>query len=172
MVVIKGMPQSRPTLCDPTDCSPTRLLCPWVSPGKNTRVGCHSLLQEILPTEIKPMFPASQADSLWSEPSEKPCEIWYSAATMWFKCYKSHKGLTYSEKSRIFFFKPNCKGDLESWVSSHATRVSEEKEILKYFCNDKDEGTLWTSCKGDLVKTPQATRWEAGKPGPPASVYK
>ena len=24
---------------------PTRLLCPWDSPGKNTGVGCHSLLQ-------------------------------------------------------------------------------------------------------------------------------
>ena len=24
---------------------PTRLLCPWVSPSKNTRVGCHFLLQ-------------------------------------------------------------------------------------------------------------------------------
>ena len=24
---------------------PTRLLCPWDSPGKNTGVGCHFLLQ-------------------------------------------------------------------------------------------------------------------------------
>ena len=28
-----------------------RLLCPWESPGKNTRVGCHALLQGILPTQ-------------------------------------------------------------------------------------------------------------------------
>ena len=27
-----------------------RLLCPWDSPGKNTGVGCHSLLQGIVPT--------------------------------------------------------------------------------------------------------------------------
>ena len=33
---------SRPTLCDPMDCSPTRLLCPWDSPGKNTGVGSFS----------------------------------------------------------------------------------------------------------------------------------
>ena len=26
---------------------PTRLLCPWGSPGKNTGMGCHFLLQEI-----------------------------------------------------------------------------------------------------------------------------
>ena len=30
---------------------PTRLLCPWDSPGKNTRVGCHSILQGIFPTQ-------------------------------------------------------------------------------------------------------------------------
>ena len=31
------------TLYDPTDCKPTRLLCPWDSLGKNTGVGCHFL---------------------------------------------------------------------------------------------------------------------------------
>ena len=30
---------------------PTRLLCPWDSPGKNTGVACHALLQEIFPTQ-------------------------------------------------------------------------------------------------------------------------
>ena len=39
--------QSCPTLCDPVDCSPLRLLCPSNSPGKNTEVGCHFLLQGI-----------------------------------------------------------------------------------------------------------------------------
>ena len=34
-----------PTLCDPIDGSPPRLPCPWDSPGKNTGVGCHFLLQ-------------------------------------------------------------------------------------------------------------------------------
>ena len=29
---------------------PARLLCPWNSPGKNTGLGCHSLLQGIFPT--------------------------------------------------------------------------------------------------------------------------
>ena len=31
--------QSSPTLCNPMDLQPTRLLCPWDSPGKNTGVG-------------------------------------------------------------------------------------------------------------------------------------
>ena len=30
---------------------PTRLLCPWNFPGKNTRMGSHSLLQGIFPTQ-------------------------------------------------------------------------------------------------------------------------
>ena len=51
--------QSCPTLCNPMDCStpgssvwqPTRVLCPWDSPGKNTGVGCQALLQGIFPTQ-------------------------------------------------------------------------------------------------------------------------
>ena len=34
-----------PTLCDPIDGSPLGSPCPWDSPGKNTGVGCHFLLQ-------------------------------------------------------------------------------------------------------------------------------
>ena len=30
---------------------PARLLCPWNSPDKNTKVGSHSLLQGIFPTQ-------------------------------------------------------------------------------------------------------------------------
>ena len=37
--------QSCPILCNPIDGSPIRLLHPWDSPGKNTGVGCHFLLQ-------------------------------------------------------------------------------------------------------------------------------
>ena len=46
----------------------TRLLCPWDSPGKNTGVGCHALLREILPypgIELMSLIsPAWQADSV------------------------------------------------------------------------------------------------------------
>ena len=43
-VVAKSL-QSCPTLCNPTDGKPTRLLCPLDSPVKKTGVGCHFLLQ-------------------------------------------------------------------------------------------------------------------------------
>ena len=35
-------------LCDPMNHTP-RLLCPWDSPGKNSGVGCHALLQGTFP---------------------------------------------------------------------------------------------------------------------------
>ena len=35
----------------PQRLQPARLLCPWDSPGKNTGVGCHSLLQGTFPTQ-------------------------------------------------------------------------------------------------------------------------
>ena len=39
--------QSCLTLCDPHGLQPARFLYPWVSPGKNTGTGSHSLLQGI-----------------------------------------------------------------------------------------------------------------------------
>ena len=35
----------------PHGLSPARLLCPWDSPGKNTEMGCHFLLQGVFPTQ-------------------------------------------------------------------------------------------------------------------------
>ena len=35
----------------PYGLEPTRLLCPWDSPSKNTRVGCYALLQRIFLTQ-------------------------------------------------------------------------------------------------------------------------
>ena len=58
--------QSCPTHCDPM------LLCPWDSPGKNTGVGCHALLQGIFQPRDQTQSPTLQADSLLSQPPGKP----------------------------------------------------------------------------------------------------
>ena len=59
--------QSCPTL-RPHGLYPSRLLCPWDSPGKNTGVRCHALLQGIFLTQedlpVSPVAPELQADSL------------------------------------------------------------------------------------------------------------
>ena len=60
----------------PHEPQPTRLLCPWDSPGKNTGVGCYFLLQGIFP--IQRSSPCLchllhwQADSLPPVPPGKP----------------------------------------------------------------------------------------------------
>ena len=43
--------QSCPTLCHPMDCSPPDSSVQEDSPGENTGVGCHALLQGIFPTQ-------------------------------------------------------------------------------------------------------------------------
>ena len=35
----------------PRELWPSRLLCPWNFPGRNTGVGCHSLFQGFFPTQ-------------------------------------------------------------------------------------------------------------------------
>ena len=62
-----------PTLCHPMNCSPTRLLFPWDSPGKNTGMGCRALLQGIFPTKgLNAHLLCYQAGSLPLGPPEKP----------------------------------------------------------------------------------------------------
>ena len=51
LCVCAKLVQSCPTLCDPVGCRLPGFLCPWESPGKKTGMGCHALLQGILPTQ-------------------------------------------------------------------------------------------------------------------------
>ena len=61
---------------------PTRLFHPWDFPGKSTGVGCHFLLQGLLPdTGIEPQFPTLQADALPSEPPVADFIFWGSKIT-------------------------------------------------------------------------------------------
>ena len=46
---------------------PTRLLCPWDSPGKNTGVGCHFLLRKLSLGETK----VRQGRVLWGRKEER-----------------------------------------------------------------------------------------------------
>ena len=53
-VLVLGAVLSRSVMSNslrPYGRQPTRLLCPWNSPGKNTGMGCHALLQGIFPTQ-------------------------------------------------------------------------------------------------------------------------
>ena len=62
----------------PYGLDPTRLLCLWDSPGKNTGVSCHTLLQGIFLTQGSnpyPMSPALVDEFFTAEPSVKPLYV-------------------------------------------------------------------------------------------------
>ena len=82
MLVCVLVAQSHPILYNPIDCidpiQPDRLFSPWNSPGKNTGVGSHFLIQRIFPTPgIEPGSPALQVDYLLSEQPKKPHQYAY-----------------------------------------------------------------------------------------------
>ena len=64
----------------PHGLKPSRLFCPWDSPGKNTGGGCHALLQGNLPDpgveSMSPASPALAADSLPLAEPGKPISIY------------------------------------------------------------------------------------------------
>ena len=63
--IFKLVTQSCLPLCDPMDCRPPAFSVHGDSLGKNTVVGCHTLLQGDLPNPgIEPKSPTLQADSL------------------------------------------------------------------------------------------------------------
>ena len=65
--------QSCPILCNHMDCSPPGSSVHGDSPGKNTGVGCHALLQVIFPTQrSNPDLPHCRAESLLTEPLGSP----------------------------------------------------------------------------------------------------
>ena len=73
---------SRVRLFAPHGLQPSRLLCPWDFPGKNTGVGCRCLLQGIFPTQgSNPGLPYCRQMLLPSEPPRKsmktlnPCVV-------------------------------------------------------------------------------------------------
>ena len=70
-----------------------RLLCPWDSPGKNTRVGCHVLLQGIFPTQVSNLCLLCllhwQAGSLPLAPPGKPQNYRILVCKIWLLCLVS-----------------------------------------------------------------------------------
>ena len=69
---IKCQSLSHIQLLRPHGLQPTRFLCPWDSPGKNTGVSCHFPLQEIFPTKDSSRVSCMHTNSLPTEPPEKP----------------------------------------------------------------------------------------------------
>ena len=117
--------QSCPTLCDPIDSSPPGSPCPWDSPGKNTGVGCHFLLQcmkvksesedaHLCPTLSDPMdcsLPGSSIHGIfqarvleWDAIAFSDLYVYCPIITYVYICLSSKLGLLVEELKVIFFF--------------------------------------------------------------------
>ena len=85
--------------------APSRLLCPWDPPGKNTGVGCHALLQGLFLTQgLNPCLLHCRRIFLPSEPPGKPwCQHRFLKATSeeargWTQCLIA----SHVDKSMLF----------------------------------------------------------------------
>ena len=71
---------SCPTLCDPIDGKPTRLPRPWDSPGKNTGVGRHFLLQCL---KVKSLSRVRLFATPWTAAYQAPPSMGFSRQEYW-----------------------------------------------------------------------------------------
>ena len=65
---------------------PTRLLCPWDSPGKNTAVGCHFLLQCMKvksESEVAQSYPTPRDPMDYSPPGSSVHGIFQARVLQW-----------------------------------------------------------------------------------------
>ena len=114
----------------PHELQPTRVLCPWDFPGKNTGVGCHFLLQGISPTQgSNSGSPALRSDALPSEPPGKPLEIYLS-------------------QEHVISIKPN----ILKWLPLFRDRLT-SANLLTH-----QESNLGTSCTRGMM-WPQSLYW-------------
>ena len=61
---------------------PTRLLCPWDSPGKNTGVGCHFLLQ-CRKVKVKSLSRVRLFATPWAAAHQAPPSMGFSRQEYW-----------------------------------------------------------------------------------------
>ena len=73
---------SRVWLCATPRWQPTRLLRPWDSPGKNTGVGCHFLLQ-CMKVKVKSLSPVWLLATPWTAAYQAPPSMGFSGQQYW-----------------------------------------------------------------------------------------
>ena len=90
---------SSPTRCDPMDCNPPRLLCPW---GFSRQEYCSGLPcpppGDFPKPGIEPRFPVMQVDSLPSEPPGEPKNTGMNSLSLLFLTQESNQGLLHCRR--------------------------------------------------------------------------
>ena len=95
----------------PHGLKPTRLLYPWNSPGKNTGMGCHSLLQEIFPTQASNSGLPHCRQIVYSLSHQKTsvitCKLYFLQEIHLFFSFKCSLILAISNHSNTWHHSPN-----------------------------------------------------------------
>ena len=91
MLCCRLVSKSCPTLLQTHELCSARLLCPWDSPGQNTRVDCHFLLQGIFQTQgLNLCLLHWQVGSFTTDPPGKPQTLQHNV----HKYYNCKRALT------------------------------------------------------------------------------
>ena len=126
----------------PCGLQPIRLLCPWDSPGKNTGVGCHDLLQGIFRTQgLNPHFLHFlhwQTGSLLLAPSGKPIFI-HMYTQIRSKNFKKTMFILTSHILSCLWF----HSILLYWISLKKKKTSLSQTELVSSCTSKSQTMDW-----------------------------
>ena len=126
---------------------PTRLSCPWDSPGKNTGVGCHFLLQRM---KVKSESEVAQPCPTLSDPMDRSLPdssihgIFQARVLEWGAiafsmrilewCYSLLQGIFQTQRSNLGL--PHCR--LIFYCLSHLRSPSSRHELsTSYYCQGK-----------------------------------
>ena len=86
---------------------PTRLLCPWDFPSRNTGVGCHFLLQGIFPTASPALLADSLLISHWESPKASGLSLRKTGLLVKFGLF---------ERSRDHYSSEVAAGQRPKWI--------------------------------------------------------
>ena len=142
--------QLYPTLSSPMDCSPSRLLCPWGSPGKNTGVGCHDLLQGIFPTQSSNPLLFSSVQSL------NHVRLF---VTPWLAAYQASLSIIYSRISNLhpstWWCHPAISSSVVPFSSCPQSLPASESFPVSQLCAWGDQSTGVSALASFLPKKSQ-----------------
>ena len=123
---------------------PTRLLCPWDSPGKNTQAGCHFLLQGNLPypgTELASLASPALAGAVFTTvPPGKPRLLFRTTpySTRPVKSIQKFFGRNASVDA------PGCCPQLKTRQKEHVERQSLTLLVFKAVSNTAKTSALFS----------------------------
>ena len=120
---------------------PVRLLCPWDSPGKNTGVCCHLLLQGIFPTQESNPCLLHSRQILYQQYILQYLETWSSRFGSPLNCKEIKPVNPKGNKFWIFVGRTDAEAETPRFCHLMQRADSLEKTLMLGKIEGKDKGT-------------------------------